>query len=122
MKPSFSADLHSRDSLVPALDDLAPSQMEGEGLPVIERGVKLLSVGCPARVMHGHGLAGFGHGAFSFLQVLFTSFLTSLYFISFATAFAGRDDDGKRERRYQSQEDPKESVLFLSWRHHTYPR
>src|SRR5207302_9887286 len=67
---ALAAHLHARDALVPALDDPALAEGELEGLLPVDRAVELLPVGEPARVVHGHGLAGLRGRALSDHQVL----------------------------------------------------
>src|SRR5581483_1677784 len=67
---SRTADLHPGHALIPAANDFAGAELERKGLVAIAGAVEFLSVAIrclrvvePARVMHGHALAGRGGGA-----------------------------------------------------------
>ena len=64
-----AADLHARDALVPAPDDLAGSEPEAKRVAAVARAVELAPVGQPARVVDGHLLSGRGFGALARLQL-----------------------------------------------------
>src|ERR1700686_5595464 len=67
---ALAAHLHGRDAFAPAGDDLALAAGKLEGVAVVARGVELLPVGEPARVMHAHELTLLGGGPGTFHQVL----------------------------------------------------
>ena len=56
-KLTNAADLHRQDTFVPAFDDPALPDVEGEGLLLDDRTVESLPAGQPARIMDGHLLA-----------------------------------------------------------------
>src|SRR6266446_6324168 len=60
---ALAAHLHGGHALVPALDDAALADGEGERLSAVHRAVELLAALEPARVMHAHRFARLGPGA-----------------------------------------------------------
>jgi hypothetical protein len=52
-EPGLLSDAHLGHSLVPAPDDLAGPQLEGEGLSAVSGAVELFAVGEGAGVVHG---------------------------------------------------------------------
>src|SRR3990172_3125890 len=59
-EPALAAYLHGGHALVPALDDAAPAQREGEGLAAVHRAVELGAILEPAGVVHGDRVTGGG--------------------------------------------------------------
>src|SRR6185436_5669978 len=57
---ALPADLHTYDTLIPPLNDLASAELEVEGLVAVLRAVELLPVGECARVVHAHLVARLG--------------------------------------------------------------
>ena len=54
------ADFHAGEGDIPALNDLARPQNEGERLATINRRIKRGAIGEETTVMHNNGLTGFG--------------------------------------------------------------
>src|SRR5579864_2105683 len=59
----LAADLHSRNALVPALDDFSGAQLEDERLAAVARAVKLLACGEKARIVDLDSLSNNGRSA-----------------------------------------------------------
>src|SRR5262249_29530841 len=70
---ALAADMHGSDAFIPALDDLALADREGEGLVPVERAVELLALLAvlvePSGVIDGDGLAGARDGSSTDLDV-----------------------------------------------------